>query len=208
METRNDVGRVAEEISLARDEMVNAWNKVFFAAVNANPNVLTRAATNAGTGGWYDTDPTMSKIRRDIAQVQLQMANQQVPGAYLNDRYGYKPDTMIIHPTLGAEFVDNEEINKVFMNSPATSISPRFQLAHPQKFGQTLDVIESWEINPDQVMFCTRRKMGFISDEWPLSGSGMKYTEREQTWSTYFTRRAMVAIDNPKSVLLLTGVSA
>lgn len=208
METRNDVGRVSEEIGLARDEMVNAWNRVFFTAVTTNPNVLTRAATNAGQGGWFDTDPSMSKIRRDIAQVQLQMANQNVQGAYLNDKYGFKPDTMIIHPTLGAEFVDNEEVNKIFMNSPATTISPRFQLRHPQKFGQTLDIIESWEANPDQVIFTQRNKLGFISDEWPLQGSPMKYTESEQTWVTYFTRRALVAIDNPKSVLILTGVGS
>lgn len=208
METRNDVGRVSDEIGYARDEMINAWNKVFFAAVNNNANVLTLAAQNTAGTGWYGSDPAVTRIRSDIAKVMLQMANQTVQGAQNNDRYGFKPDTMVIHPTMGANFVDNEEVNKIFMNSPATTISPRFTLAHPQKFGQTLDVIESWEINPDQVMFCQRKKMGFISDEWPLNGSPTKYTEREQSYATYFTRRSLVAIDNPKSVLILTGVGS
>lgn len=203
METRNDVGRVTEEISMAKDEMIRGWNQVFFAAVNNNANTLKMLASEAVSGdGWLT-----GGIRRDLADAMLLMANQQVQGARENDRYGFKPDTMVIHPTMGAEFVDNEEVNKVFENSPATTISPRFQLRHPTRFGQTLDVIESWEMNPDEVMLVQRKKFGFISDEWALNGSPMQYKASEETWSSYFTRRALVAIDRPKSVLIIRGVT-
>lgn len=202
METRNDIGRVGDEIGYARDEMVNAWNKVFFAAISANLATLSMNAANL-TGGW--TSGTTS-IRKDLSTAMYTMANQTVQGALNNDRYGFKPDTLVIHPIVGAAFLDNDEINKVFDNSPATTISPRYTLAHPKKFGQFLDIVESWECPQTKAYLLQRKKFGFISDEWPLSGSPTKYVEREQSYSTYFTRRALVAIDQPKSIITINNI--
>lgn len=206
--TRDDRAKLAEDIALTRDQLVRGWNKVFFAAVNNNPNVLKMLASNAdGNAGTADGWLT-GGIRRDIADATLLMANQQlVQGAVDNDRYGFRPDTMVIHPTMGAEFIDNEEVNKVFQNSPATTISPRYTMRHPQKFGQYLDIIESWEMNPDEVMLCARNKMGFVSDEWPMFGEAMDYIKSRQVYETFFSRRAAVGIDNPKSVLIIKGVT-
>jgi hypothetical protein len=51
METRNDVGRVAQEVALARDAMIRSWNRVFFLAVYRS-SVLTMNASRQATGGW------------------------------------------------------------------------------------------------------------------------------------------------------------
>lgn len=210
METRNDVGRVAQEVSLARDQMIRAWNAVFFLAVYRS-SMLTMNASRQATGGWAtDVVPSAgltptAGIRKDIANAQYLMANQQIQGAIGNDRYGIVPDTLVVHPSLMPILLDSEEVNKVFMNSPATTVSPRYQLSYPTKFGN-LDIVQSWEILTNHALVLKRNTLGFVSEEWPLSGSPMEYHQREQTYTTYFTRRAVCAIDTPKSCVLINGV--
>jgi hypothetical protein len=210
METRNDVGRVAQEVALARDAMIRSWNQVFFLAVY-RASVLTMNASRQATGGWtVDVVPSAgltptASIRKDLANAAYLMANQQIQGAVGNDRYGFQPDTMVVHPSLMPFLLDSEEVNKVFANSPATTISPRYTMSYPTKFGN-LDIVQSWEILPNHCLVAKRNTLGFISEEWPLAGSPMIYTEREQTYNTYFTRRALNAIDTPKSCVLINGV--
>jgi hypothetical protein len=212
METRNDVGRVAEEIRYASEQLTRAWNKVFFQATYRAANILTMTASNQAGGGWFtDVVPSAgitptAGIRKDIAQAKYVMASQQVQGAVDNDRYGHIPDTMIIHPSMVPEFLDSEEVNKVFDNSPATTLSPRFTMKLPKQFAD-LDIIQSWEILPNHALIVKRKTLGFISDEWPLAGSPTKYDESRQTYATYFTRRSLVGIDNPKSVMLVNGIN-
>jgi hypothetical protein len=211
METRNDTGRVAEEIRLTKEALIRNWNKIFYQAVYRNPNILTMTASNAANGGWLtDVVPAAgltptAGIRKDIAQAKFLMSNQVVQGAVDNDRYGHIPDTMILHPSVAPEWLDSDEVNKVYEHSPATTMSPRFQMKMDNQFAG-LDIVLSWEILPDHAMICKRKTMGFISDEWPLGGSPTQYTEREQTYATYFTRRSLVAIDNPKSIVLINGI--
>lgn len=213
METRNDTGQVARDIGLARDAMIRSWNKLFFLAVY-RASVLTMNASRQATGGWLtDVVPAAgltptAGIRRDIAQAQYLMANQQIQGAMDNDRYGFKPDTVIVHPSVMPILLDSEEVNKVFMNSPATTLSPRYQLAYPTNFlGPNLDIVQSWEILPNHALVLKRKTLGFISDEWPLYGSPLEYDQSTQSYTTYFTRRALVAIDTPKSAVLINGVN-
>lgn len=210
METRNDVGRVAEEMRLTREGMIRSWNKLFFTTVYRS-SMLTMNASRQATGGWTtDVVPSTgltptAGIRKDIANAQYLMANQQIQGATDNDRYGLIPDTMVVHPSLMPILLDSEEVNKVFANSPATTLSPRYRLAYPTQFG-TLDIVQSWEILSNHVLVLKRNALGFISDEWPLSGSPTRYNEEEQSYNTYFTRRALVAIDTPKAAVLINGI--
>ena len=210
METRNDVGRVSMEMGVTRDAMIRSWNALFFLTVY-RASVLTMNASRQATGGWTtDVVPSAgltptAGIRKDIANAQYLMANQQIQGAVGNDRYGQIPDTMVVHPSLMPILLDSEEVNKVFANSPATTVSPRYRLAYPTQFG-TLDIVQSWEILPNHALVLKRGDLGFISDEWPLSGSPTRYNEEEQSYNTYFTRRALVAIDNPKAAVLINGI--
>lgn len=211
METRNDVGRVAQEIGLTKDQLIRGWNKIFFQAVYRNSNILTMNASRQATGGWTtDVIPSAgltptAGIRKDIAAAGFLMANQQIQGARDNDRYGFVPDTIVVHPSLMPILLDSEEVNKVFDNSPATTISPRYTMRFPTQLG-TLDIVQSWEVLTNHVFIVKRKQMGFISDEWPLAGSPTEYRASDQTYSTYFTRRSLVAVDGPKSVVLINGI--
>ncbi|HST77299.1 MAG TPA: hypothetical protein VLN58_02300 [Verrucomicrobiae bacterium] len=204
METRNDVGRVADELKMVRDAFTITWDKVFINAVTQNPNILTMVPSNLASGGWLGTGPTAG-IRKDIANAIYTIQSQQPAGAQNMDRLNYQPDTLIIHPSTAAGFIDSDEVNSVFVGSPLASQQLRYTGLMPRKF-MTLDVMTSWRLSPNWAIICQRNTMGFISDEWPLDVTPLRYNEDNQSYRSNITRRSLVAIDNPKSIILLNGI--
>jgi hypothetical protein len=203
METRNDVGRVADEMKMVRNAFSVTWDKITVNAITQNPNILTMVASNLASGGWGGTGTTAG-IRKDIAAAIYTVQSQQALGAQNMDRIGYEPDTMIIHPSMASLFIDSDEVNRVFLGSTAAS-ALRYTGLMPKKF-MTLDVMTNWRISPNWAIICQRNTMGFISDEWPLDVTPLRYNEDTQTYRSNITRRSLVAIDNPKSIILINGV--
>lgn len=206
MKTRNDVGRVQDEMRMVRDTLVNGRDRVFFDAVTTNPNIQSFAAASAATtDGWYSADPAVSKIRYDLTRAMFRISAQGVTGAQYQEKLGYKADTMICHPQLSAMFMSSPEIERMFdQNSPATS-TISFSGLLPKKF-LNLDVMESWRCPRDTVFVVQRNAMGFISKEWPLRGTPLKFNEADDTYTSYFRYRDLVAVDNPKAVCKITNV--
>lgn len=203
METRNDVGRVKDEIRMVRDTLVNTRDKVLFNAVMTHPSVQTLPAGNA-SGGWLSGT---TSIVSDIAEGMYMISSVGVTGAQLSETLNYRPDSLIIHPAIASGLIDNPEVNNIFAGSPLASEQLRYTGKMPKKF-MGLDILTSFRCPLDTAIMCQRNIMGFISKEWPLNGSPMKYNEDEQTYRTNFTYRDLVAIDNPKAVLFITGVDA
>ena len=204
METRNDVGRVADEMRMVKNAFQVTWDKVFTNAVTQNPGILTAVASNLASGGWAGTGASAG-IRKDIANAIYTIQSQQPTGAQNMDRLGYEPDTLIIHPSMVALFIDSNEVNSVFLGSPLASESLRYTGKMPKKF-LTLDVVTNWRMSPNWAVVCQRNAMGFISDEWPLDVTPLRYNEDTQTYRSNITRRSVLAIDNPKSIILINGV--
>lgn len=205
MVTRNDVGRVQDELRMVRDTLVNGRDKIFFNAVMSG-NVQTMAsASAAAVDGWYAVDPLVSKIRNDIAHACYKIASQGVTGAQYSEKLGYKADTLIIHPQVAAAFIDSEEVNKVFQASPLASQALRYTGLLPTKF-MTLDVFTSWRCPITTAIVAQRGIMGFISKEWPLSGTPMRKDEDTDSYRSNFRYRDLVALDNPKAVCFITNI--
>lgn len=206
MVSRNDVGRVQDEMKMVRDTLVNGRDRVFFDAVMGNASVQSFAAASAATtDGWYSADPLVSKIRYDISRAVFKIASQGVTGAQYSEKLGYKADTMICHPQVTAMFIDNEEVNKIFQGSPLASQSLRYTGLMPKKF-MTLDVFQSWRCPQDTVIVCQRNAMGFISKEWPLRGTPLRQDEDTDSYRSNFRYRDLVAVDNPKAVCKITNI--
>lgn len=206
MRTRNDVGRVNDEMSMVRDTLVNGRDRVFFNAVLTNTQVQSFASGSADTvNGWYSSNPLQSNIRADITRALFRIASQGVTGAQYSEKLGYKANSMIIHPQLSMMFMNSPEIEKMFdQNVPATA-TIKFEGLLPKKF-MNLDVFTSWRCPADTVIVCQRNAMGFISKEWPLRGTPLKYNESDDTYTSYFRYRDLVAMDNPKAVCKITNV--
>lgn len=203
MVERNDKGRVKDEIEQVKNSITLGRERALINAVLNHPGVLTGSAGNA-TGGWLSGTSSMIS---DVANAIYTISSQQGGGAQDEERLGYSPNIMIIHPSIEAGLIDNPEINAVFAGSPLASQQPRLSGQMPRRF-LNLDVLKSWRCPMDKVIFAQRKAMGFISKEWPLSGSPLKWNDAEETATSYFSYRELVAIDNPKSVLVLSGVDA
>jgi hypothetical protein len=205
METRNDVGRVQDEMRMVRDTLVNTRDKVFFTAVLNHPLAQTFPCTNtAVAGGWLGTGTSVG-IRKDIARAMYLISSVPATGAQLSETLNYRADTLIVHPATTSAFIDNNEVNSIFAGSPLASESLRYTGVMPKKF-MSLDVMTSFRCPVDLAIVCQRNIMGFISKEWPLSGTPMRYDEDTQTYRSNFSYRDLVAVDNPKAVCFITNI--
>ena len=200
MQTRNDMGRVQDEITMVRNRLVRTRERVFFDAIfAASTNVIP--AGNA-TGGWLSGT---TSIVADLADAMYEIAQEQPAGAIEEERLGYSANTLIIHPSYQFSLIDNTEINNIFAGSPLADEQLRYKGKLPKKF-MNLDILMSWSCPFTTAIVCQRKAMGFISTEWPLSGSPMRYDEDTQSWRTNFSYRDLVAIDNPKAVCLIQNI--
>jgi hypothetical protein len=211
MRTRNDVGRVQDEMRMVRDTLVNGRDKVFFDAILANPNVhSTPAAAVSGTpsdatNGWYSPVAANSKIKEDVSRAIFRIASQGVTGAQYSEKLGYRADTLIIHPQVASMLLFSPEVAEVFEKELPASSTISFTGLMPKKF-LTLDVFTSWRCPSNLAIVCQRKAMGFISKEWPLRGTPLKFNEADDTYTSYFRYRDLLAVDNPKAVAKITNI--
>lgn len=202
MVTRNDTGRVQEEIRMVRDKIVRGRERRFFQTIMSAPVNQHPSASAALTGGWLNDTSTIIK---DLADAQYLIANQAPQGAQENEKLGYKPDTLIIHPSYQYTMIDNEELNRIYAGSPLASEQLRYTGKLPKKL-LNLDVLTSWSCPVDTAIVAQRKALGFISTEWPLNGSPLEYERSTESYTTYFSYRDVVVIDNPKAVTFINGI--
>jgi hypothetical protein len=88
--------------------------------------------------------------------------------------------------------------------TPASETT-QFRGLYPLKF-LTLDLFESWRCPIDTVIICQRKAMGFISTEWPLKGTPLKFDESVDSYTSYFKYRDLVVVDNPLAVCKITNI--
>lgn len=202
MVSRNDTGRAKDEMESVRRTLVHGRDKIFFNAVLNNPGVLSIVASNDAGPGWVGANTT---VRADIAEAEYQIASQGAQGVQYSEKLGYQADTLIIHPMIATSFIDNDEVNRIFAGSPLASQQLRYTGLMPRKF-MNLDVMMSWRCPTTTAIVCQRKYMGFISKEWPLRGTPLKYNEDNDSYRSNFRYRDLVAIDNPKAVCFITNI--
>lgn len=204
--TRNDTGRIQDALRMTRDTLVNGRDRVFFDAVMNNTSVQsTPAASTATVNGWYDTSPAVSLIMQDIARAKYRIASQGVTGAQYSEKLGYRADTLIVHPQVAEMLIYSPEITQLYFNSSPVTEGLSFSGLLPKKISN-LDVFTSWRCPTDVAIVCQRKAMGFISKEWELRGSPLKFDDATDTYTSYFKYRDLVAVDNPKAVAKITNI--
>ena len=204
--TRNNTGRVQDDIKKVSDTLINGRDRVFFDAVMTNPNVHSTAASSAATtDGWYSTDPDVSKIVYDISRAKFRISSMGVTGAQYSEKLGYKADTLIVHPQVAEMLIYSPELARLYDQASPVTSGITFNNLLPKKI-LNLDVFTSWRCPADTAIVCQRKSMGFISKEWPLRGTPLKFNEADDTYTTYFRYRDLVAVDNPKAVAKITNI--
>jgi hypothetical protein len=200
MRSRNDVGSLQDQLRMLKNSTVRVWDKN---AMNLFFGSGSTVDTMPSAGSWFGGTTT---IRRDLADASI--AIQQASYDDNPDmRFGFTPDTLVINPIVASEWLDNEEINKIFAGSPLASQDLRYTGKYPKKFFN-FDVITSWQVPETEALLMQRGVVGFLSDERPLRTTPMYEHRPTETWRSDTTRRSVMALDAPQAALRITGIDS
>ncbi|WP_288833678.1 hypothetical protein [uncultured Corynebacterium sp.] len=140
----------------------------------------------------------------------------------LDRQFDYEPNTILLHPASLTKLIRNDRIQKYFIGDAATD-NPIFRTAAGnalfgglrdiELFG-TLRVATSRLIKPDTAYVFEAQGAGFKSDTMPLTATPM-YSEGgdsplggpTMSWRSDLVRKRAIAVDNPRSVVKLTGIA-
>lgn len=203
---RNDVEAVDTQITQIRNTMIRSWEDALFSALLANANIQTLTTDhNWGTTG--------SHMRKDINAAKFLIKNAASDTAG-KQKMGFVADTLIINTETEMDMQNSAEVSLPYVGNLASE-NLLYTGKLPNKF-LGLDVLVSWRMAvyaPSGAIVCQRKVMGVIGDERPLSATGM-YPEGgggnggpTESFRTDITRASAIAIDQPKSVVLISGVT-
>lgn len=208
---RNDTATFARNTQKAINTMKLGWDRLFFENFRNHPSIPTMvSSTSTVASGWMN-DSVGRGIRKDVAKAIYEV--QRATGDNSADeRFNYEPDTLVLHPAVTSSWIDNDEINKVFMSSDRVDESPRYRFLFPRKFFN-LNIVTSFEMPvnasgvPTAALLLQRNETGFISDERPFRVTPMYEDKDTESWRSNMTRISTMGIDNPKSALWITGIN-
>lgn len=209
MVDRNNVDAVNVQITQIRNTMVRAWEDALFSAIVANASVQTVTTSHA----WNNIVDANTHIRGDLnaAKYLIKQAAADTNG---KQKFGYVADTLIISTETETDFLDSDEVNNVYLGNIADQ-SIKFKGVLPKQFNG-LDVMVSWRLSayfPDGAIVMQRKVFGGVSNERPLQATPL-YGEGNgpnggptESWRTDVTRASAIFLDQPKAVVLITGVN-
>lgn len=197
---RQDVNMVMEQMRMARNTITRQMDRQFMATIFNNPSIPTMASA----GSWFGGTTT---IRRDIADASYAINSATYDPSDSDTKFGYNPDTLVINQLTASEWLDNDEVNSVFAGSPLADESLRYTGKMPKKFFG-YNVIQSWQVPDDVALLLERGTVGFRSYERPLRGTPLYEDKPRETWRSDFTYINVMAADNPKAAVIITGINS
>lgn len=208
MRRRNNVDELQRRMRLTRNTIRRHWDNLFIDTILNHPGVHTLPAAEPWYGTGYEpsgAQTTGGSVRYDIVQAETLITDATPSADRPEDWFGFEPDVLIIPKNCAAGFKDNDKINEVFAHGVLADEQIRYTGVMPRRFfGFT--ILVSRTLPDDVAVMLERNTTGFISDEWPLEGSPLEYFPRTQQWETYFTRRSVAGLDQPKSCTIITGI--
>lgn len=207
---RNNIDAVQTQIVQIRNTMVRAWEDALFSAIVGNASVQSITTDHPWDGS--NADHT-THIRGDINAAKYLIKTAAADDAG-QQKFGYAADTLVISLESEQDFLDNDEVNNVYLGNIASE-SIRYTGVLPKKFNG-LDVLTSWRLSayfPQGALVLQRKVFGGVSDERPLQATPL-YGEGgggnggpTESWRTDITRASAIFLDQPKAVVLINGVS-
>lgn len=128
--------------------------------------------------------------------------------------HDYDPNTVLMHPQSLTKLLRNENVQKYYIGAAAVD-NPVFRgLRETVLFGR-LQVATSRLIPADEIYVFERGAAGFKSDTMPLTATPL-YSEGGESqlggptmsWRSDLVRKRAIGVDNPLSVVKITGINA
>lgn len=184
---RRDV--IAQQLIQLRNTIVRKVDTVAVATLRAAPILQATAS-----GNWSDSDVS---IYGDVQATRTAVSRQDL---------GYEVDTALISPGTHLAMVSNEKLLGQLPREGSGSNNPIIS-------GELTGVagISRWfvsnRVGDNEAFFLSGRQAGSISDEKPLYSRQVDQPERER-WLIQAARLTVPFVNNPKSVVRLTGLGA
>jgi hypothetical protein len=212
MRRRQIIDPVNRQLTQVKNTMVKNWNQAFFTLLDQQIVAANQIYTVASAEAWDAT--TMSEvlappyqaniIRGHISDGIWAVENAAATGQPQNF-FEFEPDTLIIDHTAKLALFKSEDFAKPYLGDAATS-SIQYTGVLPRKI-MNLDVLVSRQCPAGHAYICQRNRLGFFSDEVPLTASPLYRDEPRKLWRSDVQRAAAMGLDQPKAVVRLDGVT-
>jgi hypothetical protein len=198
MRRRQLIDPVTRQLTQCKNTMVFSWNQAFFSAIVANAGIQTLAVSNA----WASSNAT---IRADIANSVYLIEGAQVTSSIGFSQFlGFEADTMIINHGTKNTLLQSSSFAAPYIGDIASE-SLQYTGVLPNRIFN-LDVLVSRQIPPGNAIVMQRNRCGFIADELPYQAGPLYRDEPRKTQRSDVQRSSAVGIDQPLSIVLLSGV--
>lgn len=156
--------------------------------------------TSASTGMW---GPNL--IRGHISDAIWLIENAQYNAAGQTDNFfGFEPDTLIINHTAKLALFKSVDFARPYIGDAATS-SIQYTGVLPRKI-MNLDVLVSRQCPANSAYVVQRNRLGFYSDEVPLTASPLYRDEPRKLWRSDVQRAAAMGLDQPQAVCRIDNI--
>lgn len=191
-----DFDSVQLRMTQMRNGMRRDWEDAFLAQVFANVAVPHATATTT----W---DDPASTIRKDVngARQAIELAAADAGG---KQKFEFNPDTLIIGTQTKTDFLDSDEVNKIYVGNIADK-SLLYTGKLPNQF-QDLDVLVSWRMPAGKALILERGTVGFIYNKRPLRATNLYEHPQTETWRSDMTRASAIGLDQPLAACIIDGV--
>lgn len=118
--------------------------------------------------------------------------------------FDFEPDTLIINPTAKLALFKSVDFSRPYIGDAATS-SIQFTGVLPRKI-MNLDVLVSRQCPANSAYVMQRGRLGFYSDEVPLTASPLYRVEQNKLWRSDVQRGSAMALDQPNAVCRIDNI--
>lgn len=202
MKRENNVREALDRVRALQETMIKSGVEASLAAFDA-----ASIPTMQASAPWDDDDgnPVL-----DLRVAKRTVATAKAPGTD-DALMGYKPDTLVVGPGTMDLALWHESTQR-FYNGNLAVENPAYLGITPQVLAG-LRVVESSWFPEGEVLVLQTGRAGFYSDTDPLTvtpfyeeGGASGFGGPRQSWRSDAFRKRVIAIDNPKAVLRITGI--
>lgn len=200
----NQVDKLAQQTTALQNTMIRNGVESTLAAFDRAGVQEMQASADWKDG---DADPMI-----DLRQAK-RLISKATPDGKPDKYFGYKPDLLVLNEATYDLALFHESVQR-FYRGDIASENPAYRGVQPETIGG-LRVVTSNFIPEGEAYVMQSGTCGFVSEAQPLTftplyspGGESGYGGPNQTWRSDAFRHRIIAVDNPKAVVKLTGMDS
>jgi hypothetical protein len=222
MRRRQMLDPVTRQLIQVKNTMIKDWNLAFFSLLQSlipstqtyavGPHAAWDSADSILGQGMGSTSATgLPFLIRDQISDAIYLVNNafdadQSSSTSAKNYFGFEADTLIIDHAAKLALFKSQDFARPYIGDAATSSIQYTGLMPRQIMG--LDVLVSHQCPPGTAFVCQRNRLGFYSDEVPLTATPLYREEPKKMWRSDVQRASAIGLDQPQAVVMITGITS